>query len=101
MGAPSVDPYAGLAPLQTKPGRVIDVNGPTGFGARQIIQFGWFLPAELAARIQPFLPGAAGTMISEIVGVGDAQAWGNFAVFVGYALITSLIAAVVLDRRDA
>ena len=59
------------------------------------------LPAELAARIQPFLPGVAGTMISEIVGVGDAQAWGNFAVFVGYALITSLIAAVVLDRRDA
>jgi hypothetical protein len=32
------------------------------------------LPAELAARIQPFLPGAGGTMISEIVGVGDAQA---------------------------
>ena len=58
------------------------------------------LPAELAARIQPFLPGEAGTMISE-VGVGDAQAWSNFAVFVGYALIMSLVAGVVLNRRDA
>ena len=59
------------------------------------------LPDQLAARVQPFLPGEAGTMISETVGVGDAQAWTNFAVFVGYALIMSLVAAVVLNRRDA
>jgi hypothetical protein len=53
------------------------------------------------ARIQPFLPGEAGTMISETVGVGAAQAWGNLAVFFGYALIISVLAAVVLNRRDA
>ena len=59
------------------------------------------LPDQVAARVQPFLPGEAGTMISETVGVGDAQAWSNFAVFVGYALIMSLVAGVVLNRRDA
>lgn len=59
------------------------------------------LPGKVAAVVQPFLPGEAGTMISETTGVGAAQAWSDFAVFAGYALIISVIAGIVLNRRDA
>lgn len=62
---------------------------------------GVVLPAEVGARILPYLPNNAGTAIMQIPPSGPLGAWGGFALFVGYVVVILGAAAVAVRRRDA
>lgn len=59
------------------------------------------LPPATAARIEPYLPGNVGRLITEVSGSGEPAAWGSLAIFVGYAAVITGLGAAVLRRRDA
>ncbi len=62
---------------------------------------GMVLPAEVGARILPYLPNNAGTAIMQIPPAGPLGAWGGFALFAGYVAMILAAAAVAVRRRDA
>ncbi len=59
------------------------------------------LPARAAGAVGPYLPGNAGTALAQVTGAGELATWGNFAVFVLYAVLVTAGALAVLVRRDA
>jgi hypothetical protein len=59
------------------------------------------LPATWTANIDPYLPLNAGTQLMNIhQGTGDLAPWSGFAVYVGYVVVLTAAAAVLLVRRD-
>ena len=59
------------------------------------------LPARTAGAVGPYLPGNAGTALAQVASAGELATWGNFAVFVLYAVLVTVGAHAVLVRRDA
>jgi hypothetical protein len=59
------------------------------------------LPSDWSNAIHPYLPSTAGEAIFTLSHGSDTLApWPGFALFVGYAALSLLIAAVLLVRRD-
>lgn len=59
------------------------------------------LPAPLASRLQPWLPGNAGTAVYQVGGISEPAAWASLGVFAAYAVVLTIVAAAVLHHRDA
>ncbi len=60
------------------------------------------LPSNISDAINPYLPSTAGTGIARPFPAAHAfSAWGGFALFCGYTVVTVVIAAYLLRRRDA
>lgn len=60
------------------------------------------LPSTTADAIHPYLPNNAGGALAQaIADPHQFSAWGGFALFCGYTVVTIAIAAVLLLRRDA
>jgi ABC-type transport system involved in multi-copper enzyme maturation permease subunit len=60
------------------------------------------LPSTTADAIHPYLPSNAGGAIAQaLADPHQFSAWGGFALFCGYTVVTIAIAAVLLLRRDA
>ena len=60
------------------------------------------LPTSWNNAISPYLPGSAGRAIIQLTHDSTTLApWTGFALFVGYALLSLALGAIVLLRRDA
>ena len=59
------------------------------------------LPAPVAQRVQPWLPGNAGTAVYQVGGISEPAAWASLGAFAAYALVITIVAAAVLHSRDA
>ena len=60
------------------------------------------LPTSMQNAINPYLPSVvAGTIMSGNHDAHTFSAWGGFALFCGYIVVTFAIALVALARRDA
>lgn len=59
------------------------------------------LPSNISDAINPYLPSVAGGTVWTITPDSHTfSPWGGFALFVGYAALSLVIAAVLLKRRD-
>jgi hypothetical protein len=60
------------------------------------------LPSATANGLQPYLPSTASSGLAQAFAQPDSfPPWGGFALFCGYAVAATAIAAVLLKRRDA
>lgn len=61
------------------------------------------LPSSVADSITPYLPLNAGTTVASVKfdNSHHLSSWGGFALFVGYAAVAVILAAIGLRRRDA
>jgi ABC-2 type transport system permease protein len=75
----------------------------TLFGILLILPvLGEVLPADWASHVTPYLPSNAGQAVMQLHSDPNTLApWTGFGLFVGYAVVAVMIAAVLLRRRDA
>ncbi len=60
------------------------------------------LPSATANALQPYLPSTASTGLAQALAQPNSfTPWGGFALFCGYTAAVTVIAAVLLKRRDA
>ena len=59
------------------------------------------LPDGVARVMVPLLPGNAGGAVMQLESAGMLPPWAGIALFVGYAALLLVAAALVLPRRDA
>ena len=59
------------------------------------------LPSSWDSAASPYLPLAAGQAVMSLGGTDHLAPWIGFALFCGYTAATMVIAAVLLQRRDA
>jgi ABC-type transport system involved in multi-copper enzyme maturation permease subunit len=62
---------------------------------------GFILPEPVAAAIMPYLPGYAGTAITQLDPGGQLGPWTALAVFTAYVVMTLAGATIAVRRRDA
>jgi ABC-2 type transport system permease protein len=75
----------------------------TLFGILLILPvLGNVLPADWASHVIPYLPSNAGQAVMQLHSDPNTLApWTGFGLFVGYAAVAVIVAAVLLRRRDA
>jgi ABC-2 type transport system permease protein len=60
------------------------------------------LPTSISDSINPYLPSVAGETVAMAINPGHAfSPWGGFALFCGYVVLTTALAAYLLRTRDA
>jgi ABC-type transport system involved in multi-copper enzyme maturation permease subunit len=71
------------------------------FGLMYVLPVVGILLPDLGTRLMPYLPGNAGGAILKVRPSDMLAPWTGFALFVGYAVVATVIAALVMRRRDA